>query len=66
MSIELDIIKKVTVNPGEVLVIRPDRVLSQQERIIVRDAVKAIFDQGNRVMVLEPGMSIEVIEFKDA
>ena len=61
MTIELEDLKKVSVNSGDVLVLRTKRVLSSHQTQQLKDKLLSAFPD-NKVLVLSDGLELLIVE----
>jgi len=58
---EITDVQRLTLKPGDRLAVRVDRRLTPETAARIREVVEAAYP-GVPVLVLEPGMSLEVVE----
>jgi len=61
MTIEIEDVKRLRLQPGDVLVVRMPVRVSQEAAAAIVDDLDGCFPD-NRVVVLAPGVELEVVE----
>lgn len=54
-------VKRITVHPGDVLLVESDRHLAVEETDAIVERLQRVLP-GNKVMVLGPGLTVSVVE----
>lgn len=63
MSIELTIrgdVQRLALQPGDVVILRVSEHISSETAEVIRRHCRATFEEGHEVLVLGPGISVEV------
>lgn len=58
---DIEEIKVMRLLPGDTLVLRVDRALSQETAVRITKTVEPLIPEGVKVLVLDRGMSLEVV-----
>lgn len=58
---DIEEIKVMRLLPGDTLVLHVDRALSQETAVRITKTVEPLIPEGVKVLVLERGMSLEVV-----
>lgn len=66
MQIDVEDVKRLSLAPGEFLVVRLAKPLRQDSTDNIRSAFEGVMPEGVRVMVLDADMDLSVIEFLPA
>lgn len=63
---QIEDIKKLNLDPGDIVVVRVSKVLSDKQRELMYECLDGVLGKDARAMILDGGVSIDVLSKKKA